>query len=49
MNLIISEHCDGFFLLQNLVNLKKIDLKYSPDLIEIPDLSKAEKLETVLR
>ncbi|KAG4991180.1 hypothetical protein JHK87_024637 [Glycine soja] len=33
----------------NLVNLKKIDLKYSPDLIEIPDLSKAEKLETVLR
>ncbi|CAJ1969249.1 unnamed protein product [Sphenostylis stenocarpa] len=32
---------------QNLVNLKTIDLWGSRDLIEIPDLSKAEKLENV--
>ncbi|KAK7377677.1 hypothetical protein VNO80_03106 [Phaseolus coccineus] len=32
---------------QNLVNLKTIDLDDSRDLIEIPDLSRAEKLEKV--
>ncbi|KAK7401099.1 hypothetical protein VNO78_12413 [Psophocarpus tetragonolobus] len=32
---------------QNLVNLKKINLNGSRDLIDIPDLSKAEKLESV--
>ncbi|RDX79235.1 TMV resistance protein N, partial [Mucuna pruriens] len=32
---------------QNLVNLKTIDLWGSRDLIEMPDLSKAEKLESV--
>ncbi|KAK7401098.1 hypothetical protein VNO78_12412 [Psophocarpus tetragonolobus] len=32
---------------QNLANLKKINLLGSRDLIEIPDLSKAEKLESV--
>ncbi|KAH1100295.1 hypothetical protein AAZX31_13G060100 [Glycine max] len=32
---------------QNLVNLKTIDLWGSRDLVEIPDLSKAEKLESV--
>ncbi|XP_020202688.1 putative disease resistance protein At4g11170 [Cajanus cajan] len=33
--------------IQNLVNLKTIDLWGSRDLIEIPDLSKAQKLESV--
>ncbi|RDX93755.1 TMV resistance protein N, partial [Mucuna pruriens] len=33
--------------IQNIVNLKEVDLRGSGDLIEIPDLSKAEKLETV--
>ncbi|KAG4962423.1 hypothetical protein JHK82_039111 [Glycine max] len=32
----------------NLVNLKKIDLEDSRDLVEIPDLSTAEKLETLI-
>ncbi|KAK7401115.1 hypothetical protein VNO78_12430 [Psophocarpus tetragonolobus] len=44
-------HCSNLKKLwdgiQNLVNLKKIDLWGSRNLIEIPDLSKAEKLESV--
>lgn len=32
---------------QNLVNLKEIDLSYSEDLIEIPNLSEAENLESI--
>ncbi|KAK7401017.1 hypothetical protein VNO78_12328 [Psophocarpus tetragonolobus] len=32
---------------QNLMNLKSIDLSYSCALVEIPDLSKAEKLEKI--
>lgn len=47
MNLTISEQYNVSFFLQNLVNLKTIDLWGSRDLIEIPDLSKAEKLESV--
>ena len=47
MILTISEQCDASFLSQNLVNLKIIGLQGSKDLIEVPDLSKAEKLEFV--
>ncbi|CAJ1965364.1 unnamed protein product [Sphenostylis stenocarpa] len=32
---------------QNLANLEKIYLDASPDLVEIPDLSEAEKLKTI--
>ena len=47
MNFKIYEQCDAPFLLQNLVNLKEIDLSYSEDLIEIPNLSEAENLESI--
>ena len=43
MNLTICEQCDTFILLPNLVNLKSIGLWGSQDLVEIPDLSKAER------
>ncbi|RDY13183.1 hypothetical protein CR513_01926, partial [Mucuna pruriens] len=33
---------------QNIVNLEKFDLSYSEDLIEMLDLSKAEKLKSVM-
>ena len=46
--LMIYGQCDVFlFFLQNLVSLKTIDLQESRDLIEIPDLFMAKKLERV--
>jgi len=41
------EQCDVSFLLQKLDKLRMINLDYSKDLIEIPDLSLAPKLESV--
>ena len=46
--LMVSKQCDVSFLLQKLDNLENIDLDYSKDLIEIPDLSRAPKLKVVL-
>jgi len=46
--LMVSKQCDVSFLLQKLDNLEEIDLDYSKDLIEIPDLSRAPKLKVVL-
>lgn len=47
MILTISEQCDASFLSQNLANLKIISLCGCRNLIEIPDLSNTEKLESV--
>jgi len=45
--LMIFKQCDVSFFLQNLDNLMVIELDCSKYLIEIPDLSKAPKLEKV--
>lgn len=45
--LMVSKQCDVCFMLQKLGNLKSIDLCYSKDLIEMPDLSRAPKLSLV--